>query len=187
MISLEQSQITDILPEALVSPETRALSYALNNAVRRALNYAKNTSLYAIIDTLPENILDIMALELRTQYYDESFDTEKKRSLVKNTLLWYGKAGTVSAVQEMIDKVFDDGIVIEWFENGGEPGTFQISTTHVVNPALISQFSAYIENVKNIRSHLSSIVTGKRADATYYLYGGVATHRVLTAKMEGVN
>lgn len=180
MISFYESNITDILPEHLkYQPEVIALGYALQKANQRFIEKVNQTSVYAAIDTLPEKIIDVLAIELRTQYYDETFPLETKRELVKGTMSWYNKAGTVAAVQEMIDKVFESGYILEWFETGGEPGTFQISTSSLITPELIAQFNEAVKSVKNVTSHLTDIVTGNKANFTIKTAMGVCTHKVV--------
>lgn len=180
MVDFYNGQLTDILPEHLkYTPECIALSYALQRAGQRFLDMAKQTSLFAAIDELPEKIIDVLAVELRTQYYDESFPLEQKRELVKGTMLWYNKAGTVAAVQEMIDKVFSSGYVLEWYETGKQPGTFEISTSAQITPALIKEFNEAVKNVKNVRSHLTDIVTGNKATFTIRTAVGLTTHKVI--------
>lgn len=181
MISFYDSNLTDIFPENMkYTPECIALGYALQKANQRFIKAANQTSVFSVIDTLPENIIDVLAIELRTQYYDESFSLEQKRELVKGTMTWYNKAGTVSAVQEMVDTVFDSGIVLEWFETGGEPGTFTISTSDTVTPELISKFTEVVKYVKNVRSHMTGIVVGNRVDFALKSVIGVCTHKVVT-------
>lgn len=180
MISFYDSEILDILPDELKSkPECIALSHALKKANQKLVDYAIKTGVYAVIDVLPEKMLDILAIELRTQYYDESFPVERKRALVKNTMQWYHRAGTVSAVQEMIDNVFESGIILEWYETGGEPGTFTISTTNTITPELIEEFNKVVRNVKNVRSHLENIVVGNKIDIGLHVAMGMCSHEVV--------
>ena len=183
MISFEQSEIIDILSENLKSqPECVALSYALKRANETLVAYSKRTSVFAVIDTLPEEMLDILAIELRTQYYDESFSIDRKKALIKNTILWYHKAGTVAAVQEMIDNVFESGVVLEWFKTGGEPGTFTISTSDTITPELINKFNEVVDNVKNVRSTLVDIILGNKIEMNINIAMGITTHKVITLR-----
>ena len=73
MIDLESGTLQDILPANLVTPETKALSYAFANAQKKMLEFAKVIHIYAELSRVPERVLDLMALELGTQYYDQSF------------------------------------------------------------------------------------------------------------------
>ncbi|RDY27131.1 phage tail protein, partial [Lachnotalea glycerini] len=123
MIKLYDSQITDILPDNIKGyPDSIAISYAISNQVKQILDFAKNSSVYAVIDQLPSEILDLMALEFRTQYYNQALPIEVKRILIKNTLPWYERAGTPSAVEELTAAVFGYGKEAEWYEYGGKPG-----------------------------------------------------------------
>lgn len=99
MISLYDGQITDLLPWKIAqSTEVRCISYAVQQEHQRMLRLAAHTRTMAVIDELPERILDVLAVELRTPYYQESMNLETKRNIIKRTLLWHTKAGTPSAV-----------------------------------------------------------------------------------------
>lgn len=181
MISFVDSEILDILPDDFkTKPECIALSYALKRANQKLVKYADKTSVYAVIDILPEKMIDLLALELRTQYYEETLPVEKKRALVKNTMHWFHRAGTVSAVQEMIDNVFTSGTVLEWYQTGGIPGTFTISTANLITPELIAEFNKVVSNVKNVRSHLENIVVGNKVDMGFNVAIGMCSHKVIT-------
>ncbi len=180
MISFYESNLTDILPDNMkYKPECIALSYALRKANRRFVEMSNQTSVFAVVDTLPENIVDVLAIELRTQYYDDTLTLQQKRELVKGAMGWYNKAGTVSAVQELIDKVFNSGYVLEWYETGGEPGTFQIATSTIITPELVAQFNEAVMKVKNIRSHLADIVIGNKANCAIKVATGICTRKVI--------
>lgn len=158
MTSLKESQITQILPMALRTvPEVKAISYAISNQIKKILSCSENAMIYAKMDSLPEKILDIMALELDTQYYDENADVEIKRNLVKNTLLWYQTAGTPKAVEELVKAVFGDGEVVEWFECGSDPYHFKIKTSKSVTGDELEYFGKMLKNIKNVRSYLEKI------------------------------
>lgn len=162
MIKLQDSNIIDTLPEAFTSdPKNIALGYALQGAMRRLLEYSRTTSVYAAIDVADDDVLDMLAAELDTQYYDVLLDVEAKRKLVKNTLIWYGKAGTPAAVEELITSVFGEGRVEEWFDYGGEPFYFKVYTNATFTEDMISKFDNMLEKVKNTRSKLETVVGEK--------------------------
>lgn len=154
MIKLYDAEITDLLPDNLKSNEVIAFSYALKKACRYVLDRVDRIELYTNIDKLPENILDYLALELRTQYYDEELDITVKRELIKNTLPWYMKAGTAAAVSELLTTVIGSGSVEEWFDYGGKPYMFKITTNEQLTKENLDKFSLMIDKVKNTRSKL---------------------------------
>lgn len=170
MIKLQNSQISQILPEYLSkTPNTQALSFAICRAVDKLVNYCGNISVFSAIDTAPDYVLDILATELDTQYYEESFSTHTKRQLIKNTLNWYMKVGTPAAVEELVRTVFGEGKVEEWFQYGGEPYTFKIITNANPSPEAINEFEKIIMKVKNIRSHIECVSYCRDQETSIYV------------------
>lgn len=158
MIDFYNGQITDILPFNIAQePEVKAISYALRKGTQLLYGYAMRLYLWTNIDGQPEDVLDLMAAELRTQYYRQDLDIEAKRKLVKGTLAWYMTAGTPEAVEELVSAVFGEGKVYEWFEYGDKPYYFKIETNALLTPDILDEFYALIYRVKNTRSHLRSV------------------------------
>ena len=154
MTKLYDAEIVDLLPNNLKSPEVIAYSYALKKACKYVIDRVERIEIYTNIDKLSESILDYLALELRTQYYDEKFDVAIKRELIKNTLHWYMKAGTAAAVRELSTTVIGGGSVEEWFDYGGKPYMFKITTNEQLTKENLDKFSLMIDKVKNTRSKL---------------------------------
>lgn len=153
MISLYDSQILDVLPDSLKKdPHVQAISYALKRQNQKNLEYAKNINVLKNIDTLPEQIIDLMAAEYRTQYYSSELSLEVKRNLVKRTMLWHMRAGSTVAVEELVNTIFGYGKVEEWYEYQGEPYHFKITVDVVLSSSKLVQFAKIIQNAKNIRS-----------------------------------
>lgn len=165
MIKLYDSNITDILPEYLSGrAEVIALGYAISKATQRLIGYCHDTSVYAVIDSAPENVLDMLALELDTQYYDDTLSIDAKRTLIKNTLVWYMSSGTPAAVEELVAAVFGEGKVEEWYEYGDDPYYFKITTNAEMTPEMNEKFSRIIKKVKNARSHIRAIDIHRTVD-----------------------
>ena len=158
MISYYDGQLTDIMPGNITqNPEVKALSHALQQACRLLYRYSQKIYIYSNLDEQPEEVIDLLASELRTQYYRSTLDFATKRQLVKNTLAWYMGAGTPQAVEELVAAVFGEGEVKEWHEYGDEPYYFKILTDAVLTPGTNDFFNTMIQKVKNTRSHLRTI------------------------------
>lgn len=173
MIKFKDGQLTDILPIAMKQDiETHCISYALQQQVKKIVQLADRTRTVAVIEELPEKILDVLAVELRTPYYQESMDIETKRSIIKRTLLWHTKAGTPSAVSELIEIVFGEGNIVEWFdydEPPYTPGTFDIITNAQMTEEITEYFLSIIQRVKNTRSHIRRILVHREMNALWYV------------------
>lgn len=160
MIKLQDSQITQILPEYLSESESsvQALSFALHKAVERLIRHCGNISVFSAVDSASGNILDLLAEELDTQYYDDSLPIDAKRKLIQNTLSWYMGTGTPGAVEELVTAVYGHGEVEEWFEYGGEPYFFRISITNMeVKPGQNKEFRHILSKIKRLSAHLDAI------------------------------
>lgn len=179
MISLYDGQITDLLPWKIAqSTEVRCISYAVQQEHQRMLRLAAHTRTMAVIDELPERILDVLAVELRTPYYQESMNLETKRNIIKRTLLWHTKAGTPSAVSELIEIVFGEGRTEEWFdytEGPYTPGTFDIITNARMTEEMANYFLSIIQRVKNTRSHIRRILVEREMEMHETVASGVVS------------
>ncbi len=173
MISYYDGQLADIFPSNIsMSEEVQALSYALQQATQLLYRYSQRLYIYDNLDRQPEEVIDLLASELRTQYYRSDMELETKRRLVKNTLIWYMSAGTPAAVEELVTNVFGSGDVQEWFEYGGKPYCFLVSTDVHMDPESMAEFSRMIRKVKNTRSHLEALEF--RRNLRQQLYSGSA-------------
>lgn len=165
MINYYDGQIADVLPRNLMKdPAAQAFSFAIREGTRLLHKYTQLCYVYCSIETAPDKVLDLLAKELRTQYYSDAMDLETKRGLVRNTLIWYMTAGTPAAVEELVTVVFGEGEVSEWFEYGGEPYWFKIKTNALLTEDMNAMFSRMIEKVKNTRSHLQALVIERKID-----------------------
>lgn len=172
MIRLYDGQITDLLPRKIAeNTEVRCISYAIQMEHQRLLRLVDRTRTLTAIDELPERILDVLAVELRTPYYKEDMTVDVKRNMIKKTLSWHTKAGTPTAVAELIETVFGKGEIVEWFdfkEPPYTPGTFDIVTNTQMTEEAINYFLPIIKRVKNTRSHIRRILIERKAQMKWY-------------------
>lgn len=186
MINYVDSEITQILPSNLkYDKQVQAISYAIKNALRKAIQYSKLISVYAAIDNLPEEILDLIATESRSQYYDESLSISIKREILKKTLIWYYKAGTASAVEELISAVFGEGEVEEWFFYAGKPFSFRVISNGSLDQNSAIEFNKMINKVKNARSHLDGLEFTRTIEENLFTCAVMSTELHVNIESEG--
>lgn len=163
MTDLYNGELLDMLlgTGLMKDEEIQSISYALHKQIQIVMDMADATRTQAAIDSLPEKILDVLAVELRSPYYRENLPVEQKREIVKRTLVWHYKAGTPGAVKELISVLFGEGDIVEWFnfeEGPFTPGTFDIVTDARMTEDIAEQFLGIIQRVKNARSHLRRVL-----------------------------
>lgn len=178
MINFKDSNITKLLPNVIGgTPEVKAIGYAVNKQINKLIEAINKTYVWSNISGLDSDMLDVLAAELRTHYYNENLDVETKRKLVIGTIERYKKAGTVAAVEELISIVFGNGKVEEWFEYGGQPHHFRVKTS---NPITIGEeaeeFLRLLESIKRKSSHLDEV--GIEDLSSKKIYVGVTSMEV---------
>lgn len=167
MIDIFDSRILDILPQSLSSkPEVQAISYAINMAMRRVLQYREGIKIFSDIEEATNQVLDMLGVELNPLYYDSESSLEEKRDIISKALSWYEKAGTSSAVRELIESVYGFGEIQEWFKYNGDPFHFKVVVSSQGEAIDISSLRKMIERVKNASSYLDTIEVVKPARAS---------------------
>lgn len=155
MIKLYEGEIKDIMPLNLTTSEVRALSYAVGKAMKKMLDYSAAAHLYADLHSVPEESLDLIAMELNTQYYIQTLPRETKEALISHTLQWYMHGGTPSVLEQFLSTILDGGRIEEWYEYGGSQyyfRTYVYAGEHEINLGYGTEVKRQIAKYKNVRS-----------------------------------
>ena len=175
MIKLSGSRFTDIMPENLASQvETKAFAYAVGRQIEKLCAYSDAARTYAAIATMPEWLLDYMAVELRTPSYDENYSLKTKRALIQGSLLFYTQMGTPAAVNRIIETIFETGYIEEWYEYDGDPPHFRayVGDGGEVGPGELEEFRRVLSSVKRLSSWLDDIITITAMDPDMVTFTG---------------
>lgn len=177
MTKLFDGQVAELLQNAgKHNPEIQALSFAVLQEKRRIMAKVQMTRTMAMIDELPEKILDVLAVELRTPAYSEDFPIDVKRTLIKGTIAFYAKLGTPAAVNWVIHSVFGNGNMEDWYSYGGEPHHFRVT---VQNDGTFSsldgmaEFLRLVSSIKRLSSWLDEITVTTNMGEQSIRFGGV--------------
>lgn len=115
--------------------------------------------IYPAIDTLDENLIDCLAVQLHVDEYDDTATLSVKRQQVKESLLLHRLKGTKYAVQKAVSTVYQSAKVEEWPAYSGEPYHFRISgiTAPIEDGAVVNKLVRIVNAYKNTRSWLDYI------------------------------
>lgn len=175
MIKLSGSRFTQIMPENLAGQvETQAFAYAVGRQIEKLCAYSDAARTYAAISTMPEWLLDYMAVELRTPSYDENYSLNTKRALIQGSLLFYSQMGTPAAVNRIIETIFQTGYIEEWYEYDGDPHHFRayVGDGGEVEPGELEEFRRVLSSVKRLSSWLDDIITITTMDPDFVTFTG---------------
>lgn len=150
-----------------------ALSKGVDAVIRPLAARLKLLSTWDKIEELSEAELDELAWELNIRWYHLAEDIETKRRFVRDSDLIHAKMGTPWAVERLLSSYFTDAKVEEWFEYGGEPYFFRISSG---DPAIFGdkhqEFMELLEHTKRKSAWLGGLRFAHKAPPAP-LYTGV--------------
>lgn len=166
-VSLSKSLTPALAADSRMVSVTDAVEKELLEiAAKRALLY-----LYANIDNLPEQVINLLAWQWHVDFWDNELSLEQKRNLVKNSIRWHRRKGTPSAVEEVVSAILEGAIVQEWFEYGGEPYHFRVVKINgQVTAEMYPKLKKAVDTVKNTRSWLEGVSLSRNVNSDIF-YG----------------
>lgn len=175
MTSLIDYSFVKLLPSSLkMDPFIVSLAEAVEKELKDAYREAESMSDFTRVDLLPETLLDYLAYQKHVDFYDTNLPIEKKREIINKAKFFQRHKGTPAAVEGLIETVFPEAVVQEWFEYNGEPYTFKVITTdRATDPSKIPQIFKAIDTVKNKRSKIQSLAIERNKQLGSYI--GVAS------------
>ena len=145
-----------VLPSVL---KKSGLTLHLGQATAKFLELAdcdvRLASIYARIDELPEDLLDILAIDFDVLWYEFNYDLETKRRLIKESFYVHRHLGTIGATKQALCAVWPHTDIEEWFEYDGDPYYFRVLIeANSTQPIHVEKILDTIRQYQSIRSHL---------------------------------
>ena len=115
--------------------------------------------IYPAIDSLNEQLIDYLAVQMHVDEYDDTENLDVKRQQVKPSFLLHRLKGTKYAVQKAVSTVYQSAKVEEWPAYSGDPYHFRISgiTAPIEDGAVVNKLVRIVNAYKNTRSWLDYI------------------------------
>ena len=165
--------LPDVLRDDL---KINALAEVLAEQLVELSEEKEHVIIYARIDELPEDMLDLLAVDFKVDWWDPNYSVDEKRETLKKSWYVHRRLGTVAAVETAISAVYQDTKVEEWFEYGGDPYHFNLLidvTYENADPAKHRRVLDRVRYYKNLRSHLDNIEYINQG-ASIEMYAGAA-------------
>lgn len=172
----EEYRIADRLPESLNRDNVRELAKVIDEKMAELNRMSELVSIYPRIDGLSSNLIDALAIQFHVDYYDRTLPLDTRRAIVRSSMRWHLRKGTKGVVQEMVQTIFDSGVVHEWYEYGGDPYYFRVDliSNIRITPSNLDAIVKAINMVKNVRSWLEQL--GFQRQTKVIVYSGAATN-----------
>ncbi|WP_409306166.1 phage tail protein I [Pectobacterium sp. B1J-3] len=77
-------------------------------------------------DTCPAHLLPYLAWAFSVDRWDEAWSESVKRQVIRDAFFIHRHKGTIGALRRVVEPFGYLIRIIEWWQNGGEPGTFRL-------------------------------------------------------------
>ena len=158
---LTKENLMTALPLALRGdPAVTALAETIAETLSRRWSEVDRVRIFANIDQLEAPLLDILARDLKVDWYDYDYPVAAKRAVIKSSIMVHKRLGTVYAVKAALGSVFPGSEVEEWFDYGGEPYRFQVTlnTARSRAPAECFSIRRTVDYYKRFSAHMDGLV-----------------------------
>ena len=153
----------DICPSSIQGdPQVQAACESIDQELQQIYGCIPSICFWPNIANQTSPLLDILMWEMHVDQWEiwsqeggglAPLTDAQKRYLIDNSVDWHAHKGTKWICDQMLQQVFKDGEVVEWYNYGGLPYHFQVITRDAnVDPVKQQQMIDAIMSVKNVRS-----------------------------------
>jgi phage tail P2-like protein len=150
------------LPAVLAEDENlNALARSISATLEARVKEIERINIYARIDELPEDLLDILAYDFKVDWWDYSLTLTEKRKTLKRSWYVHKHMATPSAVTAALSAIYSETECEEWYEYGGEPYHYRLEMTlpaEEIQSTKHEKVLALLRFYKNLRSVLDRIL-----------------------------
>ncbi len=174
-MKIEDPKTIKLIPHFMrVDSADQAIAQAIDTLIKVPGAKVKTLRVWDQIDNLDEGMLDELAWELDVDWYEDTMPIEVKRETIKTAQLIKEHRGTKWAVEQVAINSFGDATVLEWYEYGGKPFHFKVSTSYPLDTqALIDKFRKQINFAKRASTVLEEVEFYYNGTLNTYMFAGV--------------
>ena len=111
-------------------------------------------------DACPLSLLPYLAWAFSVERWDDQWDEDTKRSVIKGSYMLHRRKGTISALRQAVEPLGYLISVTEWWQNDKTPGTFEmeIATLNTgITPEMYTELERVIDDAKPCSRHLTML------------------------------
>lgn len=159
MRKIDEILLKEILPPSIAGDgEVDNSAEALDGELLEVEGCIREALIVSRIDELPEELVDLLAWQWHVDFYPPDLSLTAKRNLVRSSIPWHRKKGTLWAVKRLCEDVFGKAEVTEWYQYGGTPYRFRVATEgRLSTEEAWRLFFQSLDHAKNTRSWLDEV------------------------------
>lgn len=163
-----------MLPPNLQDIDAECFSFALSVQLKKFVKLAGKLNVWGNLDNLDPKYYDLAAAGMNAQYYRTELPDKVKLDLLKHAYEMHRYAGTQTAIDTLLNIIFNSAEFTPWHEYGGKPYHFKVKTYDLITEDATTLLNNMLKKVKAARSIMDAIETGRHA------YGGIQVGMVTT-------
>lgn len=186
-MKLNSVNMIDIIPPYMQEDSTViGLCAAADYIFSKLFECIQRMDFYTQLDLLDDSDLDYIAEINNIVWYDKSSTKEVKINVIKNADKVFWTLGTVSAVESVMNDIFGECEIKEWFDYAGDPYHFKILTYNAqITDDYVTQFANAIKHVKRKNAIFDSVEITLSADYSINYGFKMLTGDYITLTQEG--
>lgn len=162
MIKLQDTGLIEGLPPGIAEQHwVKVLDAVFRERKKRELEAVRKVFVYTAIDSAPENILDILAVQFKVDWYRDDYPIDTKRRVIKTAMEVRRYCGTEWAVKQAISAIYPNSEIVEWYDYNGTPGHWRLRVNITENADIayytIKRMESLLGYARRCTAHLEGI------------------------------
>ena len=162
MIKLQDTGLIEGLPPGIAEQHwVKVLDAVFRERQKKELEAVRKVFVYTAVDSAPENILDILAVQFKVDWYRDDYPIETKRRVIKTAMEVRRYCGTEWAVKQAISAIYPNSEIVEWYDYNGTPGHWRLRVNITENADIayytIKRMESLLGYARRCTAHLEGI------------------------------
>ena len=127
MIKIGDTGLLEGLPPGIAEQHwVKVIDAVYRERLKKELKVIERIHVYTAIDSLPEDLLDVLAVQFKVDWYRDDYPVETKRRVIKTAMEVRRYCGTEWAVKQAISAIYPNSEIVEWYDYSGTPGHWRL-------------------------------------------------------------
>nr|MCX1760636.1 phage tail protein I [Escherichia coli] len=134
-------------------------------------------------DRCPAHLLPYLAWACSVDRWDRNWPEETRRQVIGQSWKVHRQKGTVSALRETAAAFGYEMTISEWWEHGGQPGTFTVTIgadTQGIGPETWLEMEDLLNDARPVSRHMTGLYAALRSGVTVYCAAGAGCDELVT-------
>ena len=162
MIKIGDTGLLEGLPPSIAEQHwVKVIDAVYRERLKKELKVIERIHVYTAIDSLPEDLLDVLAVQFKVDWYRDDYPVETKRRVIKTAMEVRRYCGTEWAVKQAISAIYPNSEIVEWYDYSGTPGHWRLRVNITENTDIsyytIKRMEDLLGYARRCTAHLEGI------------------------------